>query len=74
MFCTMPWQAVLEHDPVTGDVTGTVVGLPDVIAGGRTDAEVLALLREGVVHYLQDAREAGIDVPGQPPRGHAGVP
>lgn len=67
MIPVMPWQAILEHDPETGDVTGTVVGLPDVIAGGKSDQEVLDLLREGIAYYLDDAKEAGIEVPARPP-------
>jgi predicted RNase H-like HicB family nuclease len=55
-------KVVIEHD-VEGKWTLTVPALPGYVACGDSEAEVLALAKEGIPFHLESLREEGVAVP-----------
>ena len=55
----MEYHAVLEADPDTGHVCGTVVELPGIIVDGRDEQDALRLLREAIEFTLEDGPPTG---------------
>lgn len=50
----MDYQVVLETDPESGHVTGTVLGIPEIVVDGPNESQVLADLRTAIAMALDD--------------------
>lgn len=55
-------KAIVEQD-ADGKWTLTVPALPGYVACGDSEAEVLALAKEGIPFHLKSLREEGVAVP-----------
>lgn len=51
---TMDYQVVLETDTESGHVTGTVLGIPEIVVDGPSEAQVLADLRTAIAMATDD--------------------
>lgn len=58
----MRYTVVLEQDTVSG-YFATVPMLPGCVSQGDTRTEALANIREAIVVYLEDCRDAGDPAP-----------
>jgi hypothetical protein len=50
----MRFQVALETDPDSGHVLGSVLGIPEIVVDGATDAQVLDDLRTAIRMALDD--------------------
>ncbi len=50
----MGHQVVLEMDPESGHITGTVLGIPEIVVDGMSEGQVLADLRTAIAMALED--------------------
>lgn len=63
----MKYSVVLEHDPETGHLTGTVSGLP-IFVDAKSRKEALRLAREAIKIFLEGEASGHVPHPERPVR------